>query len=496
MTRPDQPARGGHLIPETAVTEANLTKLDAQRLARILAEQSTRNRQLRRRLQTELAAQRGVEALAHDIRGRLELVLQPGSRHEIRHKPQRLVNELEAEREAIVDTLAAQAPDAAFDLLLRFIDMHAEVMANVDDAEGRVAHVFYKACCDLGPIAEAARIRSSQLARTIVQLILDDPYGLYDGLITTLSDALGDTGLAMLGRELLSKREAILAGTQAATPHGLPNVSVVNARLREVYECREDVDGLMSTYTAAEMQSARVAAYLARRLADAERAEEALALLDAAPPTADNHYFGEYDWISARIDALEAKGAWAEAQELRLSTFPATPSAAHLKAYIKRLADVADDAEGERAARAFLEKRRPSRSDALAFLVSWLAFQHAARLVRVQTGEGARPQRELLVPAAAYVEPSYPLVSVALRRALIEDALTLARASRYPDAAQNIRELEALDAEIASYEAFETHEQFITRLRTEHPRKSRFWSRVDRSDAKTGGPRTGGAKMG
>jgi hypothetical protein len=485
MTRPDQPAGGSHLIPETAVTEANLTKLDAQRLARILAEQSTRNRQLRRRLQTELAAQRGVEALAHDIRGRLELVLQPGSRHEIRHKPQRLVNELEAEREAIVDTLAAQAPDAAFDLLLRFIDMHAEVMANVDDAEGRVAHVFYKACCDLGPIAEAARIRSSQLARTIVQLILDDPYGLYDGLISTLSDALGDTGLAMLGRELLSKREAILAGTQAATPHGLPNVSVVNARLREVYECREDVDGLMSTYTAAEMQSARVAAYLARRLADAERAEEALALLDAAPPTADNHYFGEYDWISARIDALEAKGAWAEAQELRLSTFPATPSAAHLKAYIKRLADVADDAAGERAARAFLEKRRPSRGDALAFLVSWLAFQHAARLVRVQTGEGARAQRELLVPAAAYVEPSYPLVSVALRRALIEDALTLARASRYPDAAQNIRELEALDAQIAGYEAFETHEQFITRLRTEHPRKSRFWSRVQRAD--TGG---------
>jgi hypothetical protein len=486
MTRPDQPARGGHLIPETAVTEANLTKLDAQRLARILAEQSTRNRQLRRRLQTELAAQRGVEALAHDIRGRLELVLQPGSRHEIRHKPRRLVNELEAEREAIVDTLAAQAPDAAFDLLLHFIDMHAEVMSQVDDAEGRVAHVFYKACCDLGPIAEAARIRSSQLARTIVQLILDDPYGLYDGLITTLSDALGDTGLAMLGRELLSKREAILAGTQASTPHGLPNVSVVNARLREVYECREDVDGLMSTYTAEEMHSARVAAYLARRLADAERAQEALSLLDSAPPTSDNHYFGEYDWISARIDALEAKGAWAEAQELRLSTFPATPSAAHLKAYIKRIADISDDAESERAARAFLETSEPSLADALAFLVSWLAFQHAGRLVRVQTGDGARAQREVLVPAAAYVEPIYPLVSVALRRALIEDALTLARASRYPDAAQNIRELEALDAQIGGYEAFETHEQFITRLRVEHPRKPRFWSRVDRSDAAAG----------
>jgi hypothetical protein len=119
----------------------------------------------------------------------------------------------------------------------------------------------------------------------------------------------------------------------------------------------------------------------------------------------------------------------------------------------------------------------------LAFLVSWLAFQNAARLVRVQTGDGERAQREVLVPAAIYLEPSDPLVSVALRRALIEDALTLARASRYPDAAQNIRELEALDAQITGYEAFETHEQFMTRLRTEHPRKSRFWSRVDRAEA-------------
>ena len=482
MTRPDQPACGNYLIPETAVTEANLTKLDVGRLARILAEQSTRNRQLRRRLQTELAAERGVQALAQDIRARLDLVLQPG-RHEVRHKPTRLVGELEAEREAIVDTLAAQAPDAAFDLLLRFIDMHAEVMANVDDADGHVAHVFYKACCDLGPIAEAARIRSSQLAHTIVQLILDDPYGLYDGLISTLSDALGDTGLAILAHELLSKREAILTGTQASTPYGLPNVSVVNARLREVYECREDVDGLISTYTLEEMRSARVAAYLARRLADAERAQEALVLLDAAPPSADNHYFGEYDWTSARIDALEAMGAWAEAQELRLSIFPATPSAAHLKAYIKRIADLPDDAASERAARGFLETRQPSRSEALAFLVSWLAFQNAARLVRLQTGDGARPQRELLVPAATYVAPSHPLVSVALRRALIEDALTLARASRYPDAARNVRELETLDATIQSYEAFETHEQFITRLRVEHPRKRRFWSRLDRRDA-------------
>ncbi|MBK1696327.1 DUF6880 family protein [Rhodovibrio salinarum] len=483
MTRPDQPTGGGHLVPETAVTETNLTKLDSQRLARILAEHSMRNRQLRRRLQTELAAQRGVDALAEDIRGRLELVVQPGSRHEVRQKTRHLVNELEAEREAIVDTLAARAPDAAFDLLLCFLEMHAEVMACADDADGRVAHVFYKACCDLGAIAESARVLSSRLAHTIVHLILDDPFGLYDGLITTLSDALGDTGLAILGHELLAKREAILAGTESSTAHGLPNVSVVNARLREVYECREDVDGLLSTYTSEELKSARVAASLVRRLTDAERPQEAMQLLDAAPPSADTHFFGEYDWTSARIDVLEALGDWAEAQELRLSTFPATPSAAHLKAYITRLAGVEDDAATDQAARAFLENPRPDRSEALAFLVSWLVFQNAARLVRVQTGDGVRPQRQVLIPASRCLEEAYPLVSVALRRALIEDALTLARASRYPDAAQNVRELEALDATIHTYEAFETHEQFMTRLRTDHPRKRRFWSQLEGADA-------------
>jgi hypothetical protein len=487
MTRPAQLSETGEVArqggPDNAVTEQNLSQLDPQRLARILAEQSARSRELRRRLQTELAALHGVDALAEDIRGRLEAVLKPGSRHELRPRPRQLVRELEGEREAIVDTLASQAPSEAFDLLLRFLDMHAEVMAQVDDVDGRVAHVFHKACCDLGPIAESAQIFASRLARTLIDLILDDPYGLYDGVITTLSEALSDTGLAILERELLARREAILAGQQMSGAHGLPNLSTVNARLREVYECRADVDGLVSTYSSEEMRNARVAAYLARHLADAGRAKDAIATLDGAPPRSDTHFFGEYDWTSARIDALEAQGKWAEAQELRLSTFPATPSAAHLKAYVKRLADL-DPEAAEARARAYLaESNADTVQDALAFMTAWLAYQHAARLVRVQTDDGERPQVQLLVPAAKRVEDSYPLVSVALRRALIEDALTLARASRYPDAAQNVRELAELDGRITDYEAFETHEQFLTRLRLEHPRKPKFWDRLSSEQA-------------
>lgn len=482
MSRPAHLTANGtgavRFVPEGQVSQGSLATLGAQRLARILTEQSARSSQLRRRLQTELAAQSGVGTLAEDIRGRLEAVLQPAGSPEIRIDARQLAYDLECEREAIVDTLASRAPKHAFDLLLRFLELHARVMERVDDSEGRVAHVFYKSCCDLGPVAEAAQVYSSRLAGTIVHMILDDPYGLYDGLITTLSSALGETGLAMLERELVARRECMLADGAASPLYGVPNLSVINARLREVYEQRGDVDGLIETYSAEERRSARVAAFLARRLTDDDRADEALALLDAAPPRSEHHFFGEYDWTSARIDVLEALGSWAEAQELRLSTFPSTPSSAHLKAYVNRLCTAEADAAFT-GGRNFLNGEPGDPADALAFLCSWLTFQHAARLVRVQTRDGHYVQRELLVPAARALESELPLLSVALRRALIEDALLLARASRYPHAAQHVRALEALDGRVGSYEAFETHDQFMTRLRLEHPRKQRFWIKVD-----------------
>jgi len=64
---------------------------------------------------------------------------------------------------------------------------------------------------------------------------------------------------------------------------------------------------------------------------------------------------------------------------------------------------------------------------------------------------------------------------VEVRRALIEVTLRKGRATRYKHAARHVREIDSLNSQIKAYGNFETHDQFMERLRKTHPRKMGFW---------------------
>jgi hypothetical protein len=49
------------------------------------------------------------------------------------------------------------------------------------------------------------------------------------------------------------------------------------------------------------------------------------------------------------------------------------------------------------------------------------------------------------------------------------------RATRYKDAERPVREIDSLNSQIGDCENFETHDQFMERLRKTHPRKTGFW---------------------
>ena len=82
---------------------------------------------------------------------------------------------------------------------------------------------------------------------------------------------------------------------------------------------------------------------------------------------------------------------------------------------------------------------------------------------------------ELLDPAAAALEGKCPLAAVLLRRSLINVTLTKGRATRYKHAARHVREIDSLNSQIKDYEKFETHKQFMERLRKVHRQKTGFW---------------------
>jgi hypothetical protein len=144
-----------------------------------------------------------------------------------------------------------------------------------------------------------------------------------------------------------------------------------------------------------------------------------------------------------------------------------------LRAFLDRLPDF-DDFEAEERA-LDVAAAHPNIHAALAFLVEWPAHERAARLVRLRIKEIDGDRYELLDPAARALEGKYPLAAVLLRRALIEVTLRKGRATRYKHAARHVREIDNLNAQIKDYSGFETHDQFMTRLRRAHPRKSGFW---------------------
>lgn len=210
------------------------------------------------------------------------------------------------------------------------------------------------------------------------------------------------------------------------------------------------------------------------QLLRAARAEEALGYLDRAKPSEQNQHFGKDIWTDARITVLEAVKRTDEAQALRLEFFQAHLSLSHLRTYLSKLPDF-EDFEAEQRALDHVAGHANVHA-ALAFLVEWPAHDRAARLVVSRIKEIDGDRYELLDPAAGAIEGKYPLAAALLRRALIEFTLRKARATRYKHAARHIREIDSLNSQIKNYESFETHDQFIQRIKKEHPRKIGFWS--------------------
>jgi hypothetical protein len=248
------------------------------------------------------------------------------------------------------------------------------------------------------------------------------------------------------------------------------------------------VDAYVALVPSEDRKRSSMAAEIGRRLFDAGRADEAVAVLEAATPkkrrTPDDldDFMGlgwdgpDADWESAYIDALDATGQVEKAQGLRWAAFEERLSVERLRAYLKALPDFDDVLAEERAMQHALGFR--DFSTALHFFHTWPAHRQAAQLVLDRHGEINGNLYYLLDPAARSLEGTHPLAATLLRRALIEDTLDGAKSKRYRHAARHLAECQSLASMISDYGQFETHDAFVERLRTKHGRKSGFWPLV------------------
>jgi hypothetical protein len=477
-------------VPSKKILNAkNLEALGAQRLAELLIDVSTSNVAVKRRLRLELAGAQSPGDVVKEVRKRLTAIARSRSFIDWQNR-KTLIEDLEAQRCAIVSQIANADLVEALELMWRFMALASTIFERCDDSSGAVISTFHAACHDLGKIASVAKVDPEILAERAFNALNENDYRQYDELIRDLSPALGAPGLEQLKERFLElskappekpkDRDRKVIGWGTGGPLFADDIasrrreSAIRLALQEIADAQGDVDAFIAQQSEKARAVPRVASEIARRLLKAGRTREAWSAINAIDETRPGWI--PFEWEEIRLDVMEALGRHDEAQAFRLQCFERALNTAHLRAYLKRLPDF-EDLEAEEHAMSYA-LRFPSVHHALAFLVSWPALDKAAALVIERSDELNGDHYEILSPAADALAAKHPLAAILLLRAMINFALKENRVKRYRHAARHLEECASLAAAAGDFGDFEPHERYSTRLRVEYGRKTSFWTLI------------------
>src|SRR4051812_41946958 len=168
------------------ITIAMLTKLGADKLAELLLAGAVGNKQLKQSIDLAISAKQGPEILGASVRKRLASFANSRSMPSY-ERGREIIAELDGLRTMIAETIGAENPALAFELLCELVERHSSILELVDDSSGYVGDFFIGACCDLGPLAERASIDPDILAATVFTKITNNHYGIFDDLINNFA---------------------------------------------------------------------------------------------------------------------------------------------------------------------------------------------------------------------------------------------------------------------------------------------------------------------
>jgi hypothetical protein len=213
----------------------------------------------------------------------------------------------------------------------RFMALANPVFGRCDDSSGTVISVFHAACRDLGEIAQAAELAPEVLAERAFGALNENDYGQYDDLVRTLSPALGSAGLEQLKDRFLELSKAPLEKPKDKERRvigwgvgGALYADEISARgrettirlaLQEIADAQGDVDAFIAQQSEAAKTVPRVAAEIARRLLEANRANDAWKAINAIDENRPGWI--PFEWEEVRLDVMEALGHKDEAQTFR-----------------------------------------------------------------------------------------------------------------------------------------------------------------------------------
>jgi hypothetical protein len=435
----------------------NLEALGAATLAELLIEVSAGNAVIQRRLRLALAAAGGAEGAAQEVRKRLAAISRSTTFIDSA-KRKALLADLEAQQQAISGPIATADPALAVELQVRLLELSEGVLDRCSDSTGAVIGLFQRGVDALATLAAAAGTDPQALVEHAAELLQENGYGQFEGLIPALAPVLEEAGLLRLEEALLE-----CGGVDRFT-------------MEQLALGRGDLDGYLELFEPPQLTWPDTAAVVAGHLLEASRAEQALAVLDHAAKA--TQIMDAEAWHATRIAALEALGRGDDAQQHRWLVFCRTLSIPLLRDYFKRLDDFAD-VEAEERAMAVAEAH-PLPLVALQFLVFWPALPRAARFVLEHWEAWDGDAYEIYEPAAERLSADHPVAATLLLRAMVVFALSMGRSKRYRYAVEHLRQCERLAACIDDWQGVEPHSSFAGRLREAFGQKWSFWQLVER----------------
>ena len=395
--------------PATAkktLSAANLKALGDERLADLLMEMAGEDAGWKRRLRMELAAEVGAPDLALEIDKRLNTLAGSRTRVSWRKRPE-LLADLATVRRIIVDRLAAMDARLGLDRLVAWFDLYSGLAARVKDPKGELALLFDGSSTEL---AATASLAGSEVAAPI----------LIEALNTRLSEWGSWIGRGASGLSTPLAR-ALLLGITEGRPRPTGRLALV---VRKLADRVGDLDAWVSSLPEEDRVKPEIGAEIARRLADAGRAVEARAALEASRPRpVEASRWGRREpeppppppeaWLTAEIAVLEAEGDAKGASDARWMLFERTLAEAPLRAEIARLADFEDVVALDRAfahAAAY-----PDATAGLRFLMTWPALREAGEMVVARAGD-LRGSADEVPLWASRLEGRHPAAALALIR--------------------------------------------------------------------------------
>jgi hypothetical protein len=458
----------------SSLNAKNLEALGTAKLAELLLTLSQGDAGAKRLLRLALAEQKGPAEIAREVHKRLATIERSGSFLDD-HQRDKLLLDLERQRQAISGPIAEQDPARAVELFWDLLALAEGLMERCDDSDAVVRDFFHQSSAALGAVVQKAPGDPKALADQVYAAIVSNGYGQFDPILRDLGSALGPKGLAHLRQRLEALRNRATTNERAKTHRDL----IVRIAMLDIADALGDAEAYLAEYRDHDPKALTVpaiAARVAERLTPAGRAEEALTLLQGADPGLAKRRAGAEEWCDARLAALEALGRHDEAQAQRWEFALMQLSRRHLRDYLKRLPAFEDAAAEERALDLVAE--HDDLHEALWFLLHWPEPRRAARLVLDTPKPLNGDCYVLLAPLAELLEKDHPLAATRCLRAMIDFSLRVGRSKRYPHAARHLHTCHLLARRIESWDELADHSSYGAQLRRDHGRKYGFWSLV------------------